>query len=144
MPNLGIQQPSAAEAEPKTKKSKMCPRCGNPGSGPHLKRISGGHFGLYFEHVVMVNGVRRIKWHHIPTGGAHRVERRDVLVRLVKKQGWKGMRYFASLLHVSERTIRRDLDALRAEGRIIHQPYGGFIADPSGTLLKEKPWIAWS
>ena len=55
-----------------------------------------------------------------------------------------GMRHFASLLGVSERTIRRDLDALRKEGRIIHQSYGGYIADPSGTLLKEKPWIAWT
>jgi DeoR/GlpR family transcriptional regulator of sugar metabolism len=62
----------------------------------------------------------------------------------VKQQGWCGMNHFATLLDVSARTVRRDLDSLRKEGRIIHQPYGGYIADPSGTMLKEKPWIAWS
>jgi biotin operon repressor len=122
---------------------KLCPRCGKPGSGPYLKRISGDRFGLYFEHLLTVDGIRRIRWHHIPTGVALRAERREMLVRLVKKHGWMGMRRFASLLHVSERTVRRDLDTLRAEGRIIHRNYGGYIADPSGTLLKEKPWIAW-
>jgi biotin operon repressor len=121
----------------------LCPKCGKPGNGPYVKRIGGERFSLYFEHRVTVNGARRIRWHHIPTGNALRAERREKLVRLVKQDGWCGMKYFASLLNVSEHTIRRDLDALRAEGRIIHRKYGGYIADPSGTLLKEKPWIAW-
>jgi biotin operon repressor len=122
---------------------KKCPKCGELGHGPCRRRVGkGNHYGFYYKHVVMENGARRTVWHYVPKREPH--WRREKLVRLVKKEGWQGMKYFASLLGVSEHTIRRDLDALRKEGRIIHQSYGGFIADPSGTLLKEKPWIAWT
>jgi biotin operon repressor len=120
-----------------------CPRCGEQGYGPYRKRAGNGHFGTFFVHAFVEDGLRRLRWHYVPNARPS-TERRERLVRLVKQQGWRGTRYYASLLKVSERTIRRDLDALRAEGRIIHQNYGGYIADPPGTLLKEKPWIAWS
>jgi DeoR/GlpR family transcriptional regulator of sugar metabolism len=61
----------------------------------------------------------------------------------VASDGWRGANHFASLLGVSESTIRRDLNALVVEGRIIRRKYGGYLADPTGILLKERPWIAW-
>jgi len=113
------------------------------GGGPYRRRVGDrDHYGFYYKHVVMENGENRTVWHYVPKREPY--WRREKLVWLVKQHGWRGMRYFASILDVSEHTVRRDLDALRAEGRIIHQPYGGYIADPGGTLLKEKPWIAWA
>jgi DeoR-like helix-turn-helix domain len=136
LPELGT---TGASRSDKT----SCPKCGKSGAGPYLKRVGkGNHYGFYYKHIVIENGARRTVWHYVPKREPY--WRREKLVRLVKERGWCGMRYFASLLNVSEHTIRRDLDALKAEGRIIHQPYGGFLADPSGTLLKEKPWIAWT
>ena len=121
-----------------------CPRCGGPCTGPYRKRVGkGDHHGFYYKHAVTEKGARRTIWHYFRRR-EDSAQRREKLVRLVKQQGWRGMRHFAGVLGVSEHTIRRDLDLLRKEGRIIHQPYGGYIADPSGTLLKEKPWIAWS
>ena len=120
--------------------AKTCPKCGMRADGPYRK---GENRGFYYEHHVVERGVRRTTWHYVSARDSPS-ERREKLVNLVKRQGWMGMRYFAGLLGVSEHTIRRDLDVLRKEGRIVHQPYGGYIADPSGTLLKEKPWIAWT
>ena len=120
----------------------MCPSCGAQGYGPYRKRSGNGHYGIFFAHPFVKDGLRRLRWHYVPKQELY--WRREKLVRLVKQQGWCGMKHFAAILNVSARTIRRDIDALRKEGRIIHRPYGGFIADPSGTLLKEKPWIAWS
>jgi biotin operon repressor len=119
-----------------------CPRCGRGGGGPYRRRVGkGNHYGFYYKHTVVEDGARRTVWHYVPKRGAH--WRREKLVWLVKTHGWCGMKYFASLLNVSEHTVRRDLDALRKEGRVVHQSYGGYLTDPSGTLLKEKPWIAW-
>ena len=70
--------------------------------------------------------------------------RRESLVRLLASDGWRGTGYFAGLLGVSESTVRRDFDVLAAEGRVVRRKYGGYLADLSGTLLKDKPWIAWS
>ncbi len=121
----------------------LCPNCGKRGAGPYRRRVGkGNHYGIYYRHIVIENGRSRTVWHYVPKREPY--WRREKLVRLIKKEGWQGMRHFASLLGVSEHTIRRDLDALRKEERIIHQNYGGYIADPSGTLLKEKPWIAWT
>jgi len=118
---------------------KVCPKCGECGSGPYMRRVGNGdHKGFYYKH--SVNG--RDVWHYVPKGSAAR-ERREKLVRLLHEQGFRGLRHFARILNVSARTIRRDLYALQAEGRIIHKPYGTYIADPSGRLLKEKPWLAW-
>ena len=121
-------------------KTKLCPKCRKGGSGPYRRK---DHPGFYFKHTVIEKGARRTVWHYVPARDSPS-ERREKLAWLVKRRGWCGMKYFAGLLGVSKHTIRRDLDALRKEGKIIHQPYGGYIADPSGTLLKEKPWIAWS
>jgi DeoR-like helix-turn-helix domain len=117
----------------------VCPKCGERGSGPYLRRVGNGdHHGFYYKH--SVNG--RDVWHYVPKGNASR-ERREKLVRLLHEQGFRGLRHFAHILNVSARTIRRDLYALQAEGRVIHKSYGTYIADPSGRLLKEKPWLAW-
>jgi len=131
------------EAAPSSSAKSLCPRCGQRGAGPYRRRVGErNHYGLYYKHTVIENGESRTVWHYVPKREPY--WRREKLVRLVKERGWCGMRYFASLLGVSEHTVRRDLDALKAEGRIIHYPYGSYLADPSGTLLKEKPWIAWS
>lgn len=100
--------------------AKTCPKCGMRADGPYRK---GEKRGFYYEHHVVEKGVRRTTWHYVSALDSPS-ERREKLVNLVKRQGWMGMRYFAGLLGVSEHTIRRDLDALRREGRIIHQPYG--------------------
>ena len=121
----------------------LCPDCGKRGAGPYRRHVGkGDHYGVHYRHIVVENCRSRTVWHYAPKREPY--WRREKLVRLIQRAGWQGMRHFASLLGVSEHTIRRDLDALRKEGRIIHQPYGGYIADPSGTLLKEKPWIAWT
>ena len=124
--------------------AKVCPRCGERGLGPYRRRVGRGkHFGFYYKHTLIESGARRTIWHYVrrrESAGA----RQKKLVQLVKQHGWCGTSYFAALLGVSGCTIWRDLDVLRKEGKIIHQPYGSYIADPSGTLLKEKPWIAWS
>lgn len=122
-------------------KPKVCPRCGERGSGPYLKRVGRNQFGLYFAHSSTENGVRRIKWHYIRKETASR--RREELMRLIASEGWKGTRYHAQVLNVSERTIRRDVLTLCSSGRLIHRMYGGYIADPTGAILKENPWLAW-
>ncbi|MDV3294120.1 MAG: DeoR family transcriptional regulator [Nitrososphaerales archaeon] len=119
----------------------MCPRCGGRGSGPFLKRMRGNHFGLYFEHVIIENGARRIVWHYIPKSGTSK--RREELLRLIGKEGWMSAWHYASILKVSERTIRRDVFVLRASGLLIHRKRGSYIADPTGAILKENPWLAW-
>jgi hypothetical protein len=123
-------------------KAKVCPRCGERGSGPYLKRVGGNQFGLYFAHSSTENGVRRIKWHYIPKGRASK-RRREELLRLIASEGWKSTRYHAQVLNVSERTIRRDVLALCSSGLLIHRRYGGYIADPTGAILKENPWLGW-
>ena len=141
---LPNQIPEAGRSDSASPVEKVCPRCGGECTGPYRRRVGkGNHFSFYYKHTVTENGAIRTVW-HCARRREDPTSRREKLVRLVKKEGWQGMRRFASLLGVSERTIRRDLDALRREGRIIHQSYGGYIADPSGTLLKEKPWIAWT
>jgi hypothetical protein len=126
----------------KTAKAKVCPRCGERGAGPYLKRVGRNQFGLYFEHSVTENGVRRIKWHYIRKGSASK-RRREELLRLIASEGWRGTGYHARVLKVSERTIRRDVLALRSSGLLIHRSYGGYMADPAGAILKENPWLAW-
>ena len=119
--------------------SEVCPRCGERGTGPYTRRVGkGDNHGSYYK--LSVDG--RDVWHYIPKGRASR--RREELVRLLHERGFKGLKYFGRLLGVSRRTIRRDLKVLQSEGRVIHKPYGTYIADPSGKLLKEKPWVAWS
>ena len=117
----------------------VCPRCGEKGAGPYMRRVGkGDNRGCYYKH--STSG--RTVWHYVPKNDAPK-ERREKLVRLLHEQGFRGLRYFARLLDVSGRTIHRDLQVLQSEGRIIHKPYGTYIADPSGKLLKEKPWLAW-
>jgi hypothetical protein len=104
-----------------------------------MRRVGrGNHHGFYYKHTIE----GRTVWHYVPKRDAFN-ERREKLVRLLHDQGFRGLKYFARLLNVSARTIRRDLYALQSEGRIIHKPYGTYIADPSGKLLKERPWLAW-
>ena len=127
-------------------KGKECPRCGQKGSGPYLKRVGKGQFGLYFMHAVEKDGVRRTTWHYVPRETAHEKaskRREEELLRLLAKEGWKGTGYYACTLHVSERTIRRYVDRLCASGLLIHRRYGGYVADPTGEILKRNPWLAW-
>ncbi|MDG7026769.1 MAG: DeoR family transcriptional regulator [Nitrososphaerota archaeon] len=108
-----------------------------------MKRQRGQPRGPYFAHPYLEGGVRRLRWHYI-SKGRQSTKRRESLVRLLARDGWRGTGYFAGLLGVSESTIRRDFDVLAAEGRVVRKKYGGYLADLSGTLLKDKPWIAWS
>ena len=119
-------------------KDEVCPTCGERGSGPYVRRVGkGAHRGFYYKH--SIGG--RVTWHYIPKGGQSK--RRDELARLVHQQGFRGLRHFARLLRVSTKTVQRDLRVLQSEGRMIHRPYGTYIADPSGRLLKERQWLAW-
>lgn len=119
---------------------KVCPRCGEKGAGPYMRRVGkGDNYAFYYKH--SANG--RTIWHYVPKKDAAK-ERRENLVRLLHEQGFRGLRHFARLLGVSRRTVHRDLRVLQSEGRIIHKPYGTYIGDPSGRLLKEKPWLAWA
>jgi hypothetical protein len=52
--NPGIISDSRTGDAPR---QKVCPRCGAPRSGPHLKRIRESHFGLYFEHRRSAKGI---------------------------------------------------------------------------------------
>lgn len=120
-------------------RSGVCPECGKRGTGPYTRRVGkGAHCGLYYKH--SING--RDVWHYVPKGRASK--RREELVRLLHAQGFRGLGHFARLMGVCTKTIQRDLNALQSEGRVIHKPYGTYIADPSGELLKEKPWLAWT
>lgn len=122
-------------------KGKTCPTCGKRGSGPYTKRVGRNQRGVYFRHAVTENGLRHIIWHYIPKSIA--AKRREELLRLMAKEGWKGAWHYASIMRVSERTVRRDVFALRASGLLIHRRRGGYIADPTGAILKENPWLAW-
>ncbi|MDV3244735.1 MAG: DeoR family transcriptional regulator [Nitrososphaerales archaeon] len=121
---------------------KICPKCGKRGSGPYVKHAGERQLGLYFRHSATDGGVRRAKWHYVPKSNTAR-NRREEMLRLIGVEGWNGFWYYADRLNVSERTIRRYVSELRASRLLIHRRYGGYIADPTGEILKKNPWLAW-
>jgi hypothetical protein len=96
----------------------------------------GNHYGFYCKHTVAGDGARRTVRHYVPKRKAH--WRREKLVWLMKRHGWCGMKYFASLVNVSGHTVGGP--GRSSKGREDRAPEPrGYLADLSGTLLEEKP-----
>ncbi len=79
-------------------------------------------------------------------------ERRRMIVSHVRRHGAAGVAQLAAWLNVAANTIRRDLDALAAEGRLTRSHGGAVAKEPSYTRLpyesvshvhsEQKQWIA--
>ena len=122
---------------------KACPKCGAPGSGPYLKRAGNRPLGFYFKHANTKGETTKPRWHYIPSSDTPE-SRRERMIWDMAKQGYMGIRYYARLLGVSDRTTSRYVCQLRADRKLIHRPYGGYIPDPTGKkFLSDPGWLWW-